>query len=506
MNLSSLFQSPPLSDWLHLLLLFCVILILIMISEIARKYLHWPQEVTRKIVHISVGLLLLSTPLLLETALPLLAISAFFTLFNFIALQYNLLPGIHIERNNYGTVYYAFSFFVLILLFWEGHKVVIIASMMIMAVGDALAAIVGKKVRKSHAYRLVRDQKTLEGSLTMFLVSTLVVYLTFLLYPDTMNTMNYTSGHFLLFAVITAVVSTSAEALGDRGNDNLTVPLLSGFILYFLLSHDTSHHFQLILGMVMGAVTVYLSHRARFLTSSGMVSAFLLATVIYGFGGWKWTLPILTFFISSSLLSKVGKSVFDNIFEKGSRRDHVQVMANGGIAGLFMILEILVPHPINYLAYLGSLAAATADTWATEIGMRWGKHPRLISNLKLVPPGTSGGITSAGLLGALAGSIILAISGILFFTEIEQLSIWLLFTMIVSSGFMASLVDSFLGATIQVQFQCDVCQKMTEKHFHCEVLTIPISGILWFNNDVVNFLNTLSGAFFVIIILQFLLM
>ena len=502
MNLSYLIQTPPLSDWVHLILLFIVIIFLIVISEIARKYLHWPQEVTRKMVHISVGILLLSTPLLLETALPLLTIAAFFTVFNFIAIKQNLLPGIHIDRNNYGTVYYALSFFILIFLFWDGYKIVIIASMMVMAVGDAMAAIIAKKVRRPHIYHLVHDPKSREGSFSMFLVSVLVILITFLLYPASLGNHDFSVLQMLVFSILTAVVATAAEALGDHGNDNLTVPLLSAVVLYFLLSQEVSQQYQFILGMILGGVTIFLSYRAKLLTASGAVSAFLLATIIFGFGGWKWTLPILTFFVSSSLLSKVGKFKFDTLFEKGSRRDHVQVLANGGIAGFCMILEVFIPSPINYLAYLGALAAANADTWATEIGMRWGKTPRLISNLNLVPPGTSGGVTAAGLFGALSGSVLLALCGLIFLTPAEGLSTGLLFTLIVSSGFAGSLVDSLLGAIFQIQYQCDVCNKMTEKNIHCEIRTIPVSGIRWFDNDVVNFFNTLTGSLFVIMVVH----
>ena len=56
---------------------------------------------------------------------------------------------------------------------------------------------------------------------------------------------------------------------------------------------------------------------------------------------------ILTFFILSSLLSRLGRSAkarYDLIFEKGSRRDHAQVLANGGIAGALMVLTLaLIP-------------------------------------------------------------------------------------------------------------------------------------------------------------------
>ena len=202
---------------------------------------------------------------------------------------------------------------------------------------------------------------------------------------------------------MTAIVATAAEALGDKGNDNLTVPLLSAIVLYFLISSPRPLQFQFLLGIILGAMVSYLSYRARFLSISGSISAFLLAAVIFGFGGWKWTIPILTFFIFSSFLSKLGKLKYDGLFEKGSQRDHVQVLANGGIAGMIMIIQVLYPNPLNYLAYLGSLAAAAADTWATEIGMHWGRKPRLISNFKSVPLGTSGGVTIAGIIRFVSG-------------------------------------------------------------------------------------------------------
>jgi uncharacterized protein (TIGR00297 family) len=503
MNFSHIFLLPPGSDWLYLLLLSFVILILIAVSEIARKYLHWPQEATRKLVHISVGILLLLTPLLLETALPLLTIALFFTIFNFIALRKNLLPGIHIEPDNLGTVYYAFSFFLLILIFWQDFKIVIIASMMIMAVGDASAAIVGKMVKNPIVYILVRDKKTLQGSLTMFLVSSMVVFATFILYPTFLSEVEGSIFIFIMVAIATAIVATAAEALGDKGNDNLTVPLLSAIVLYFLLNNGREIQIQFFMGIVMGGMVTLLSYRAKFLSASGSVAAFLLATIIFGFGGWQWTVPILTFFILSSFLSKLGKLKYDSLFEKGSQRDHVQVLANGGIAGILMIIEVLYPNPFNYPVYLGSLAAATADTWATEIGMRWGKQPRLISNFKSVLPGISGGVTLAGLLGALIGSLILILSGILFIPSFLNLSGWLLVFLLTVSGFLGSLIDSLLGATLQVQYQCPVCHKQTEKKIHCDKKpTVMVSGISWLNNDVVNFFNTITGALFTALIIR----
>jgi uncharacterized protein (TIGR00297 family) len=503
MNFTHVLETPPSSDWINLALLFIGIFILIIFSEVIRKKLHWSQEATRKIVHISVGLLLLLTPLLLKTSLPLVVISMFFTVFNFVALKKNLLRGIHIDRHNLGTVYYAFSFLILVLLFWTDYKIIIIAAMMVMAVGDAAAAIVGHNIRNPHTYHLIRDLKSREGSATMFLVSTVAIFLTFLLYPPNLATSNHPIFYLLLFSLMTAAVATAAEALGDRGNDNLFVPLLTAVVLYFLLSGAELQHFQFLFGMLLGGMVAWSSYKVRFLTTNGSMATFLLASVIFGFGGWKWTIPITTFFLLSSLLSKMGKTSYEDIFEKGSRRDYLQVWANGGVAGLLMIWEILKPHPYIYLAYLGAMAAATADTWATEIGVRIGRKPRLISTFKPVSPGTSGGVTLGGLLGAMLGALILALTGFGFLAEYQTVERVLIIFLITLAGMAASLVDSFLGATVQVQYRCDVCHKITEKRFHCQTnQTVPISGLKWMSNDMVNFINTLTGSLFTLWLLK----
>ncbi len=502
MNLSHIFQIPPLTDWLNLLLLFACIPTLIIISELIRKKLHWRQEATRKIVHISVGLLLLLTPLLLKTSLPLLTVAVFFTIFNYIALKKNLLPGIHLDKHNLGTVYYAFSFFVLVLLFWENFKIIIIASMMVMAVGDAAAAIIGHSLKRPHPYTLIRDKKSWEGSFGMVIVSTIAVFLTFLLYPPNLVTSNHTTFFLFLFSLLTSIIAAVAEALGDGGNDNLSVPLITAVVLYFLLTGGREQHVQFFLGMFMSTLVILISYKIQFLTTSGSASAFILACIIFGFGGCQWTFPILTFFILSSILSKLGKSEYETIFEKGSRRDYAQVLANGGIAGILVILFIFFPWPALYVSYLGALAAATADTWATEIGMRVGQQPYLISNLQQVPTGTSGGVTLAGIVGAASGSLILTLSGSLFINS----SVLLIVVLVTLSGIAGSLLDSLLGATVQVQFRCPVCHKITEKKHHCRnTLTETVSGIRWINNDMVNFFNTLAGAVFSLLAFRFFL-
>ncbi len=66
-----------------------------------------------------------------------------------------------------------------------------------------------------------------------------------------------------------------------------------------------------------------------------------------------------------------------------------------------------------------------------------------------------------------------------------------------SGGVFGSALDSVLGATVQVQYFCSTCEKVTEQHpVHatCGTQTDYHSGIGWIDNDVVNLLANAFGA------------
>ena len=210
---------------------------------------------------------------------------------------------------------------------------------------------------------------------------------------------------------------------------------------------------------------------------------------------------LIFFFVSSSLFSHFRQrdkaSTAADKFSKGSQRDISQVAANGGLATFVALGYGLTPSPwlreMLQVGYTGVLATATADTWATELGVLSPHTPRLITTGKLVAPGTSGGITLLGTSAATLGSLAL---GIVFWAlQRCRKSLASLPLIALVSGLAGSMFDSLLGATIQAMYYCPSCHKETERHIHsCGTRTQPLRGISWFNNDVVNFLATLVGG------------
>ncbi|RJP74050.1 MAG: DUF92 domain-containing protein, partial [Candidatus Zixiibacteriota bacterium] len=108
-----------------------------------------------------------------------------------------------------------------------------------------------------------------------------------------------------------------------------------------------------------------------------------------------------------------------------------------------------------------------------------------------VPPGSSGGVTGAGLAGSLAGAVLVAALG--RWADPAALPAAMLLP-VALAGFSGGLFDSVLGATLQERRRCEACGKITEKTLHCGRGTVPAAGLPGLNNDTVNLLCTAFGA------------
>ncbi len=263
---------------------------------------------------------------------------------------------------------------------------------------------------------------------------------------------------------------------------------------------------QLIIGFFLAVIIAYLAYRARSLSRSGAYAALLVGTVIFGVGGLNWAILLLTFFITSSGLSRMFKShkqETNEKYAKGGQRDAGQVFGNGGIATLFAALHYFFPEATwPWLGFAASLAAVNADTWATELGVLNPTAPRLITHLrKVVEKGTSGGVSPVGTLAALAGAGIIGLEAAVLNPSGTN---WLFLVPVTVAGLLGSLFDSLLGATVQAIYYCPACQKETERNptHSCGTATIQTRGWRWLDNDWVNFA---CGAFGVIVIFVYTL-
>lgn len=485
----NLFAPPLPEDWLSFLVVLSGIGLFIVLAELMRKKLGASSETTRKLLHIAVGIVTSFTPRIFVSGIPALLLAVIFIFVNGFALRSRKLESMHgTERRSYGTVWFPVAYLVLVLLFWDCEPAILVMSMLVLAFGDSAAALAGEKNRSATKYNLTGDTKSLQGSFAMFAVSFVTLFSGIHQLGIGLNLkLDYALG--LSFAG--ASTATAWEALSSRGLDNLTVPLSTAFVLALYIFPSYSSHEQLSMGIALGVIIGAVSFYAQLLSASGAVMTFLLASLLYGIGGWPWTIPIVTFFVLSSLLSKVGakrKASLESMFEKGGVRDYAQVAANGGVAGILVILSYLVRDFNFYPLYLGAVVAVTADTWGTEIGLLTKTEPRLVTTWKKVARGRNGAVTFVGFLGGIIGTVAIVVSASPWIWDF-RLAIG-----VVLAGVVGSLVDSILGATVQAQYRCTVCSMMTERRTHHDTQTEFVHGVRWMNNDAVNWACALTGA------------
>ena len=266
---------------------------------------------------------------------------------------------------------------------------------------------------------------------------------------------------------------------------------------------------NLLLSAALAGGIAALAGLLRLLTFSGALAAFAVGFFVFGLGGIPFAAPLLAFFLSSSLLSYLGRRrKAAGVEEKGPRRDAIQVLANGGIPALLAIRFAVSPDTRNsMLLFLAALAAVNADTWATEIGSLMPGRPRLLSSFKRVPHGTSGAISLGGTLAAALGAAFIVWIGYLAWPGRTSTLLWKpdvaeLLT-IGWAGFLASYLDSLLGATLQARYCCNRCGESTERSLHCGVPAERTGGIRLVDNDAVNFATSASGVAFAWLLLRY---
>ena len=245
------------------------------------------------------------------------------------------------------------------------------------------------------------------------------------------------------------------------------------------------------LGLLLASAIAVAAGRMRMLSPSGVIAAIASGTACAA-AGWSWAFMLIAFFGASSGLTRFGarqKQVTEGLVEKGGRRDALQVLANGGVFSFAALMSIVSLSPAWTVVGAGALAAATADTWATEIGTLAPGLPRSITTRRPLPTGTSGGVTLLGSLGGIAGAAFVALcAGMSGWPAVAVAGA-------VAGGIAGTTADSLLGATVQARRWCAECAVATERVLHmCGRKTEPAGGFQWLDNDGVNLAATAVGA------------
>ncbi|KAG0260401.1 Transmembrane protein 19, partial [Mortierella polycephala] len=247
---------------------------------------------------------------------------------------------------------------------------------------------------------------------------------------------------------------------------------------------------------------------------------------------------LLTFYLSSSKLTKFKsqvKKTLEEDHQEGGGRTAIQVFSNSvtgtAVALAFQyIFWTSASRPATLFsndwrastllfAYIGHYGCCNGDTWASELGILNKSWPTLITTMKKVPPGTNGGVSPLGLGASLGGGLLIGVTAaisVLIQLALEVPISWqanegwtglnrftssldpkLLFALVLAgggAGFFGSLLDSFLGATVQKSNYSTKKKVITYKAAEKDDEIKPISGFDILDNHQVNFLSSLIIA------------
>lgn len=255
-------------------------------------------------------------------------------------------------------------------------------------------------------------------------------------------------------------------------------------VYLFILEGSAGEHIRVLIALILALFASLFFFIAKWITLDAMKAVVIFGVIVLGFGGWTLASAVIFFFVTSTILSLLNIRYQEKyaevikIEQHGFRRDGYQVWANGFWVAVFSMLWFLNGSVIFLMAALGSLAVATADTWATEIGTKNPGKTVNILTLTTVKPGKDGAISLKGTTGAVAGAVLLA----LFVFLAPVLEPVKAFLIILISGVAGMFFDSVAGALcLKYDYTFRRPADFTGDHY-------------LYNNHMVNWLGTGIGG------------
>lgn len=207
-----------------LLVIFVFVGLLLVLRRCGRAV---QPETSRKLFHVSMGLFVLTLPLLFATVWPVVILSAL-TIIMMIALRTvaslkdklgSVICGV--KRRSLGEIYFPLGVGSVFCLS-NGDRVLYSVPILVLALADAAAALVGVRYGRLR-FRAVDGYKSVEGSIAFFAVSFTSVFLSLRLFGC--------AGETALMALALSFILMIVEALAWRGLDNALIPLCGFFLL-----------------------------------------------------------------------------------------------------------------------------------------------------------------------------------------------------------------------------------------------------------------------------------
>nr|APP88583.1 hypothetical protein PCKR_823 [Paulinella micropora]AQX45350.1 hypothetical protein PFK_823 [Paulinella micropora] len=206
---------------------------------------------------------------------------------------------------------------------------------------------------------------------------------------------------------------------------------------------------------LLNGISLFLAYTFPFLTAQGAIHSGILGMVIWGSLGWRGWIPVVTYLLLGSTVTKLGyryKRKTGIAESRGGRRGPENVWGSASTAIILALISIYpnVPIDLILIGFSASFASKLSDTFGSEIGKRWATKTILITSLQRTSPGSEGAISLEGTLASLIGSTLMT----LIMSACGLISGGVTLALVASTSFVATLIESIIGATLQKRVRC----------------------------------------------------
>ncbi len=296
-------------------------------AEVLRRSGRLAAEPSRKLVHVSGGLISLLLPALIESSVTVLALAVGTSALLAWTQRTARLSSLHgVARRTSGTAYYPLAVF-LVFFLSRGRSGLYVSALLVLAVADALAALVGSRYGLVR-YQVDRESKSLEGSLAFLVAAFLAIHLPMLLLTDLPRPI------CVLSALLVATLVTGFEAVSLRGTDNLFVPIGVCVILPKITAKPLAEVVYQNLSLFgIALIVAVIAANVRSFDFAGVLMVVLFTYGAWSLGSELWALPIFAGFIAY-----VAATVGWPLLDEGQARARVRVLFRAFVLPFLLVV------------------------------------------------------------------------------------------------------------------------------------------------------------------------
>lgn len=430
-------------------------------------------ETSRKVIHTMLFMVWGLIDIFFRDTVHQIIIPVIFLVLNSLSYKFKIYKSVEREENNHlGTIYFAIAitavmtmaYFFPVLYYPSG------AAAFCLTFGDGFAALIGYNFPS----RKLRGGKTILGFLSCAAASALCLVVFKAIYWPQLT----------LPAILILAGTAAISELVGNGLDNFTVTFAAFALSHLLVNFGSSETY---LGLGLAVAVFFVVYLSRSITYGGSLLSMVMVFCFTYFGG----IPGITFLLGTYFsiffiaLIRIKLRPRKESCEKHSR-DFWQILINGGLGTLFVVLYGLLREPWLLIVSMVSIGGNFIDSVSSDVGTLSRQQPYDVLRRAHVDRGLSGGVTWLGSLTALAFSALIGLYISAALTLPASVGI-----VTTALTYLQTLLDTVMGSALQVKYRCPVCGAVTEKKTHCGAVTVYHQGLRRINNNAVNALSSL---------------